>query len=545
MVSIGPVSDISLTYALVMIFLLGISLFFVFLGGQIAVMVTDFVQGIFTNVAFLVIVGVLIYMFDWNQIIEALQTTPKNASMINPFHTSKVDTFNYWFFIIQLFAGFYGFKAWQGSQGYNCSAKSAHEARMAGILGEWRGMIIAIVTVMLPIGAYAIMHHASYVGIADWVNGQLATIDSSTISKQMTVPLVLVAALPVGIKGLLAGVMLAAFISTHDTYLHSWGSIFIQDVILPFRKKPFETKTHLLLLKISILFVAVFIFMFSLLFPQNEYILMFFSITGAIYIGGAGSCILGGLYWKHGHTMGAWAALTIGMLFAISSILLRQGWEPVVYPLLVESAPGFLKSMTWCLHGISNNVPGINWEVVPDKFPINSQWMYLFSILGAGSGYIICSVVAWKFGNRQPHDMERMLHRGQWAIQGEHEHKVTKPVTGFKAILPTEEFTRGDKIIYYGKLIWALGWFFVFVVGTIYNLIYPDVSDQAWATFWLVFLCINIPIAVLTVIWFLIGGLIDLKDLYKTLSTMKRDERDVGIIVHHHDLSEEPENKTD
>ncbi len=539
-VSIGPISDISLTFASVMIFLLAISLFFVFLGGQIAVMVTDFVQGIFTNFTFLIILGILIYMFNWDQVVEALKTAPENQSLLHPLKTSKMASFNYWFFIIAVFANIYGFRAWQGSQGYACSAKTAHEARMAGILGEWRGMILALVTVMLPIGAFVIMHHPDHLATADWVNSQLANIENETIATQMTVPLTLVAALPIGIKGLLAGVMLAAFISTHDTYLHSWGSIFVQDIILPFRKKPFSTKTHLWLLKGSILFVAVFIFMFSLLFQQNEYILLFFSITGAIYIGGAGACIIGGLYWKHGHTMGAWAALTIGMIFAIMSMLIRKSWEPTVYPLLTEYAPGFLKSFTWLLHSISEAVPGINWEVGPKKFPIDSQWMYGFSIIAAGSGYIICSLAAETFGKREPHDMDRMLHRGKWAIKGEHEQEITKPVTGLKAILPTEEFTGWDKVIYYSKLSWAMLWFVIFIIGMILS-IYIDFTEDQWATFWLIFICISIPIAIITVIWFTIGGIMDLKDLYHTLDTMKRDERDVGIIVDHHDLTEEPE----
>ena len=47
-----------------------------------------------------------------------------------------------------------------------------------------------------------------------------------------------------------AAVMLAAFISTHDTYLHSWGSIFIQDVVLPFRKKPFAPRQQMWLLRL-------------------------------------------------------------------------------------------------------------------------------------------------------------------------------------------------------------------------------------------------------------------------------------------------------
>ena len=63
------------------------------------------------------------------------------------------------------------------------------------------------------------------------------------------------------------------------------------DVIMPFRSKPFDKKTHLKVL-IAIFGVAVFIFLFSLL-QQNQKIALFFAITAAIFAGGSGAVIIG------------------------------------------------------------------------------------------------------------------------------------------------------------------------------------------------------------------------------------------------------------
>ena len=49
--------EFDITYALIMLGLLGISLWFTFMGGQIAVMVTDFIQGMFVNVVWYVFFG--------------------------------------------------------------------------------------------------------------------------------------------------------------------------------------------------------------------------------------------------------------------------------------------------------------------------------------------------------------------------------------------------------------------------------------------------------------------------------------------------------
>ena len=65
--------------------------------------------------------------------------------------------------------------------------------------------------------------------------GSADTADA--LRNQMRTPLAMAVMLPAGLKGLLCAAMLAAFISTHDTYLHSWGSIFVQDVAIPVRSR--------------------------------------------------------------------------------------------------------------------------------------------------------------------------------------------------------------------------------------------------------------------------------------------------------------------
>lgn len=511
--------------------LLAVALALVFFGGQVTVMVTDFVQGVFLNIAFLIILANLFWQFDWSAIIETLQTAPEDASMINPFRSTNVESFNYFYFLITAFSTAYLYRlAWQGEQGNACSAKSAHEAKMAGILGEWRTLVILMVVTMLPLAAYTVLHNPEHASLAQDINDELARVKNEHVRHQVTVTVALSRILPPGVAGLLCASVLAAFVSTHDTYLHSWGSILIQDVVLPLRNKPLTRRSHLLLLRGSIALVAVAIFLFSLFFPQNDKVVLFLMISAAIFMSGAGAVIIGGLYWKHGSTLGAWTGMLVGALGSIGGIIASQMWPGTLYPWLVEEAPGVLEAVTRYIAAVAHAVPGINWQVNPERFPFDSQWLFFFSIVAAIVSYVLASLFSWLVLQRPPTDMDRLLHRGRYAVPGDHVGGNVDVATGWRALAPGDEFTTGDRLIYYGQLVWSIGWIVVFVAGTIYNLA-VDVPESSWATYWKWHVGISMAAGAVTVVWFSIGGLKDMSALYAHLAAADRDPSDDGTIA--------------
>ena len=101
-------------------------------------MLTDFLQGTFSYITFLVVVCFLFWTFSKTQMSETMLAAEPGHSLVNPFDLGKEDNFNLTFYITGFLMGFYIVLAWQGNAGYNCSAKNAHEAKMAGILGGWR-----------------------------------------------------------------------------------------------------------------------------------------------------------------------------------------------------------------------------------------------------------------------------------------------------------------------------------------------------------------------------------------------------------------------
>ena len=200
------------TFVVLMVGLLAVSLFFVFTGGQVAVILTDFLQGTFVNVVIVVMGVLLLVLFPPHRIFEALSDAPADRSLINPFHTGQARDFNVWFFLIGVVGFIYNMLSWQGTQAYNTSAKSAHEAKMGQVLSNWRVVPQVVFMLLAAVCAYTVMHHPAYRTDAQGVQAVLDTVEGAAVQSQLTVPLVLARVLPVGLLGAFAGAVIAEYL---------------------------------------------------------------------------------------------------------------------------------------------------------------------------------------------------------------------------------------------------------------------------------------------------------------------------------------------
>jgi len=506
--------ELNLTLGAVMALLLGFALYITLNGGQISIIITDFIQGQLSNVAFLILLGVMLWLFPWNIIVETLKLAPEGASLLDPFDSTKLPDFNPVFFLILMLLNVYNYRVWQGSQGYNSSALSPHEARMAGVLSEFRSAIVLLLIPLTAICAYVLMHAPVYEEATLAAQLTIDAIGDPQIAKQMTTPIALSEILPVGIMGLLAAVMIMAAVSTDNTYMHSWGSIFIQDVLLPLRQmrgksRHLTPKAHLRLLRRSIWGVAIFVWIFSMIFPLKEYILMYFQITGAIFLGGGGAVLIGGLYWKKGNAAGAWAAMIVGSIMAVSGVLAIN----IVWPNLIP----YLKAT----HPQSSWISGL-----PETFWLNGVEMAFVAAVVSSLSYIVASLVSKAPGA----NMDKLLHRGAYqAKTPEGPDHFAPPRTGLAAILPSAEFTGGDRFIYYAKLAWALFFIFAFIIISIWQIFYRW-PDDWWANWWFFNIVFIGASGTFATIWFLIGGFIDMKKMFHRLDLIDRDNDDDGTV---------------
>jgi len=474
------------TFPVTVAFLLLLSLFLVFVGGQVAVIVTDFLQGLFIGAVFLLMSVALLRIVHWDQVAAGLLQAPQGASLVNPYRASQVPDFNFWYFLIGVIGVVYTWMSWQGTQGYNSSAKSAHEARMAWVLYAWRIIPQTLVLLVIAVVAYAVLHNPDFTVQAARANEVLQGAGSPMIQSQLRVPVVLQQLLPPGLMGAFTAVMLATALTCKSAYMHSWGAIFVQDVLIPLRGKPLEPREHLRVLRWSILFVAAFTFAFSLLFQQSQAIFLFFAITGAIFAGGSGAVIIGGLYWRRGTTAAAFTAMILGAAIAVGGIVILQ---------------------------------------LQPSFPVNGQWFWGIAMVAASVGYVAVSLL----GKGAGADLDRLLHRGAHALPQDQVAATDLPPVGWRALGMDREASRSDRLIVLATYGWIFLWAAVFVVGTVINLS-RDVSESAWASFWHVFLIVNLAAGVVVLLWFGTLGIRDLRRMLRTLRGRERDATDDGFV---------------
>jgi SSS family solute:Na+ symporter len=372
---------------------------------------------------------------------------------------------------------------------------------MAGIVGRWLVTYKPAMISLLALSAMAYLYNPHFASQAAEVQKSVAQIPNHQTREQVLFPVALSHLLPTGVRGALCVIFLMGIFGGDGAALHSWGSLFIQDVLVPLRKKPFGPVHHIFYLRLSIIGVALFAFVFGSLFQQTDYLLMWWAITGAIFLGGAGAAIIGGLYWSWGTTAGAWAAMITGSVLGVGGIIAQQ---------------------------------------IDSTFPLNGLQISFAVAVVSSMLYVLISLSTC----REAFNMDRMLHRGAYAKIAERVGDETPKTASKKQSLWMQligvdrNFTVSDRWLAISVFAWAILWFLIFAIGTIWNIIAP------WPeAVWLEFLRISgvyIPvfITILVACWFTGGGLRDMRDFFRHLRAETVNYNDDGTVVDHQNLDE-------
>jgi len=289
---------------IIMTALLAMVLLYTALGGMVSVVVLDYIQFVILSFSLLAATVLSIRCLGWGNIIDTVSTL-KGEAGFNPFHSEGFGTsYVIWMF----FLGLVNCAIWQTAVIRACSADSVRTVKRLYTFASVGFLIRFLIPYFLGISAFVfIAQHETL--------KNLFLPDSGTADPQatlMAMPVFLGQILPMGMIGIVTAGMLAAFMSTHDSYLLCWSTVLTQDVIAPWFKRGLSSKARVLLTRIFIVAIGIFTLVWGLWYDLGQDLWDYMAISGAIYFTGAIALLVFGLYWKPASKVGAYLSLICG-----------------------------------------------------------------------------------------------------------------------------------------------------------------------------------------------------------------------------------------
>ena len=292
------------TLTMVMFVLLILVLIYTMSGGMISVIVTDYIQYIILSISLLIAVFYSISTLGWTNLFLTLEGINTKAGIAKDIY-NPVNSMGAAYISWQVVLGFVSAVIWPTAITRALSIKNVNIVKYQYTWSSISFLIRFIIPCFLGICAFI------------YFNGNIENNNTLAL-----MPKYLYHIIPSGMLGIVIAGMLAAFMSTHDSYLLCWSTIITNDIIEPLSNRTLSSKTKILLTRFIILILGLYIFYWGMFYEGGDAIWDYLGITGAIYFTGAISVVVFGLYWKQASSMGAILALLGGL----SSII---GLEPI------------------------------------------------------------------------------------------------------------------------------------------------------------------------------------------------------------------------
>lgn len=305
-VGITGMSQTSGALKIVMVTLLTLVLVYTVLGGMVSVVITDYIQFVVLSFGLLLATGLAISHLGWNNIFDTV-ATEMGVKGFNPFVAEG--EFGWDYVIWMGFIGIVNCGIWPTSVARALAMESPEAVKRQFAWSSvtftvrfmvpyfWGICAFVFVMTMAPDLKEAFFPTAEGVEAAD---------------KLYAMPVFLGRILPAGVIGLITAAMIAAFMSTHDSYLLCWSSVITQDIVAPIMGEKLSGKSRILLTRVLIVVIGLYVLWWGLFYDGKDDIWDYMAVTGAIYFTGAFAVLFFGLYWKRASSTGAVLALLSG-----------------------------------------------------------------------------------------------------------------------------------------------------------------------------------------------------------------------------------------
>jgi len=284
-----------LTVNIITSVLIVIVLFYTVLGGMVSVIVTDYIQFIILSLG----LGLGLYFclvhpdIGWQSMVSTLAENRGEAAF-NPFHG---DSYGWVWVVWMLVHVFAAGLCWAPEATRALTAKDPTTSKRTYLIASPGQFVRLALPALLAIAAFCPAEGAAHADQA--------------------LPLLLGKIVPSGLLGLLVAGLMAAFMSTHDSYFLCWSSVICRDVVGPLRKEPLSDKQQILLTRGIIVAIGLFLLVWGVWYELPASVWNYMAVTGSVYLCGSIVVLVGGMYWKRASSAGAMAALLGGLISVV------------------------------------------------------------------------------------------------------------------------------------------------------------------------------------------------------------------------------------
>jgi SSS family solute:Na+ symporter len=279
--------------------LLGVAIYTI-LGGMLSVLVTDFLQFVVMS-AGLILVTILILMnVGWENMVNTVETR-YGAGGFNPFINP---TMGWQYVVFNLMLNTAAVLTWQTIIARVLAAKDTNTGRKV----YTRTSFFFVCRFLIP-------------GI--WGIAALASLGPVTNTLE-AMPHYLSTAVPAGLMGILVAAMLAADMSTDSSYMLTWCSVIYNDILAPFRKRPWSERKGLFWNRTIIALIGIFLLLYGLWYPLKGDLWTYLGVTGTIYLASISMLLIACCYWNRANSWGAAASIFISAVIPITYLVMEQ-----------------------------------------------------------------------------------------------------------------------------------------------------------------------------------------------------------------------------
>ena len=295
---------------MVMGFLIALVLLYTCLGGMVSVVLSDYLQFVVLSIGMVVTTVLAVIHLGWNDIYEVVYEVQGIAGFdptVAPVEGGA--GFGVEYIVWMCCMGLVGCAVWPTSVARALAADSPETVKKQFTWASLSYTIRFLVPYFWGICAFVFIYTQSPALKHLFVAEEGA---KPILNNLYAMPVFLGQILPPVVIGIISAGMVAAFMSTHDSYLLCWSSVLTEDIVAPICNDRMSPKVRVWLTRMFIVLIGVYVFWWGIFYKGSDDIWDYMAVTGGIYSSGALALLAGGLYWKRASSTGAVCALLTG-----------------------------------------------------------------------------------------------------------------------------------------------------------------------------------------------------------------------------------------